>query len=102
MSIRPIDISVIQRSQDVSQVRQNEINKPMTDQMNGQQMIQKDSYTRTETVTHKDDTDNQSGNPDAKEKGRGLYYSEEEKKRRQKQQGKVTLKNNKGGFDIKV
>ncbi len=101
MSIRPVDIGVIQRSQDVSQVRQNELNKPMTDQMNGQQQVQKETYTKTETVTQKEDTDNQGSNPDAKEKGRGLYYGEEEKKRREKQQGKVVLKG-KGGFDIKI
>ncbi|MGN0481245.1 MAG: hypothetical protein ACI4EV_06720 [Lachnospiraceae bacterium] len=101
MSIRPIDIAVIQRSQDVSQVRQNEINKPMTDQMNGQQMIQKDARTHAETVSGKDRPDNQAGDPDARQKGRGQQYDEEEKKRIEKMRGKVVLKN-KGGIDIKI
>lgn len=101
MSIRPVDIAVIQRSQDVSQVRQNEINKPVTDQMNGQNMIQKDARDNAETVKTKQNPDNQAGNPDAKEKGRGQQYDEEERKRIERMRGKVVLKN-KGGFDIKI
>lgn len=101
MSIRPVDISVIQRSQDVSQVRQNEINKPVADQMNGQQMIQKEARTHAQTVSGKQNPDNQANNPDAREKGRGRQYDEEEKKRIEKLRGKVVLKN-KGGFDIKI
>lgn len=101
MSIRPVDIAVIQRSQEVSQVRQNELNKPMTDQMNSQQTIQKDAYVHSETVSSKSNPENQTGNPDAKEKGRGQQYDEEERKRLEKLRGKVTLKS-KGGFDIKI
>ncbi len=100
MAIRPVDMAIIQRSADATQIRQNEINKPMTDQVNFQQQTQKDIRTRAETVGKKDNPDNQGNNPDAKEKGRGLYYGDEPGKHG-KPKEQVVLKK-KGGLDIKI
>lgn len=101
MSIRPIDIPIIQRSQEVSQIRQQEVNKPMTDQVNIQQQIQKETQVRTETVIHKDNADNQQEKPDAREKGKGEYYGDGGKRRKKQEMDKVVLKG-RDGFDMKI
>ena len=100
MSISPVDIAMIQRSQDVSQIRTHELNKPMTDSMNIQQTIQKDTFVKSESVVSKDNADNNSKNPDAREKSNN-EYSGDGGKRRNEARERVILKN-KSGFDMKI
>ena len=111
MSIRPVDFNgMIQRTQDVSTLKQNEDNRPVVEQQtifsqemkkveqNLHQVIgnglaqQKPGHKAT--IYHKHH----------KEKGNGHYEKEERKKKDKKQQkaDNVYLKGQTSGFDIKV
>ena len=91
MSIRPVDFNgMIQRTQDVSTLKQNEDNRPVVEQQTifSQEMEKENAGYRY----------------DAKEKGNGHYEKEERKKKDKKQQkaDNVYLKGQTSGFDIKV
>ena len=91
MSIRPVDFNgMIQRTQDVSTLKQNEDNRPVVEQQTifSQEMKKVNAGYRY----------------DAKEKGNGHYEKEERKKKDKKQQkaDNVYLKGQTSGFDIKV
>ncbi len=59
MSIRPVEFSgVVQRSQDVSALKQNEDNKSMLQQQNVQTQFAKDTMHHMQQVTHANDSDN--------------------------------------------
>lgn len=45
MAVRPVDIVSMQRMADVSQIKQNENNKPMNDQVNFQNQLAR-KYSR--------------------------------------------------------
>ena len=67
MSIRPVEFhGVVQRSQDVSALKQNEDNRPMLQQQNVQTQFAK------ETMRH-NDSDNPEQKFDAREKGSNEY-----------------------------
>lgn len=69
MSIRPVEFSgVLQRSQDVSTVKQNEDNKPMLQQQNVQTQFAKETIHHMQQVNHANDSDNPEQKFDAKEK----------------------------------
>ena len=92
MSIRPVDFNgMIQRTQDVSTLKQNEDNRPVVEQ----QTIFSQEMKKVEQNLHR---------YDAKEKGNGHYEKEERKKKDKKQQkaDNVYLKGQTSGFDIKV
>ena len=105
MSIRPVDFNgMIQRTQDVSTLKQNEDNRPVVEQ----QMIFSEEMRKTEEklhqVTHPQEKENAGYRYDAKEKGNGHYEREEQKKKDRKKQkaDNVFLKGQTSGFDIKV
>lgn len=57
MSIRPVDMNgVIQRTQDVGTLKQQQDMKPMVDQQNIQMEVQREEYRQSEQVTRKDDS----------------------------------------------
>ena len=94
MSIRPVDFNgMIQRTQDVSTLKQNEDNRPVVEQQ-----------TIFSQVVHAREKENAGYRYDAKEKGNGHYEKEERKKKDKKQQkaDNVYLKGQTSGFDIKV
>lgn len=104
MSIRPVEISVMQRMQEASQIKQNEISKPMTDQVNIQNQITKEVAAKSEQVVKKDDVKNESKHYDAKEKGDNEYYGDSSEKKRKDDEDedcKVIVKN-KHNFDVKI
>lgn len=105
MSIRPVDFNgMIQRTQDVSTLKQNEDNRPVVEQ----QMIFSEELKKTEEklhqVTHSQEKENAGYRYDAKEKGNGHYEREEQKKKGRKKQktDNVFLKGQTSGFDIKI
>lgn len=104
MSIRPIEVSgMIQRTQDVSTLKQNEDNKPVMDQRNIQTQFSKETIRHMQQVTHADDTENQQKRYDAKEKGSNEYVNQQKKKKKEKKtDGKVIEKSKFSGFDIKI
>lgn len=104
MSIRPVDFNgMIQRTQDVSTMKQNEDNKPVLEQQNIQTQFSKETVRHMQQVTHADDAENQQKRYDAKEKGSNEYVNQQKKKQKEKKKdGKVMSKSASGGFDIKI
>lgn len=104
MSIRPVELSgILQRTQDVSTVKQNEDNRPVLQQQNMQAQFSKETVRQMQTVHQADDADNQQKRYDAKEKGSNEYEGNQKKKKNKKENdGKVIPKSISGGFDIKI
>lgn len=105
MSIRPVEFSgVVQRSQDISTVKQNEDNKSALQQQNVQTQFAKDTTHHMQQVRHANDSDNPEQKFDAREKGSNKYENRRNKKKKadEKESGKVTKKAVSGGFDMKV
>lgn len=104
MSIRPVEFSgVVQRSQDVSTIKQNEDNKSMLQQQNVQTQFAKDTLHHMQQVTHANDSDNPKKKFDAREKGSNEYEDRRNRKKKaeEKNSGKVSVKTT-GGFDMKI
>ena len=105
MSIRPADISgMIQRTQDVSNIKQNEDNKPIVQQYNIGVQKQKQDERMARQVSSTEKKENEGFRYDAKEKGSNSYEGKREKKgqKKEKKDGKVLPKTTSGGFDIKI
>lgn len=105
MSIRPVEFNgMIQRTQDVSTLKQNENNKPMLEQQNIQTQFSKETIHHMQQVTHADDAKEHEKRYDAKEKGSNEYVKQQKKKKEQKKKkdGKVIEKSISAGFDIKI
>lgn len=105
MSIRPIDFNgMVQRTQDVSTLKQNEDNKPVFQQQVLVTKMQKDVQQQLQQVNHGDDAENYQKKYDAREKGSNEYVRQkkEGKKKPGKKDGKVVPKTSPGGFDIKI
>ena len=105
MSIRPVVLNgMIQRTQDVGNLKQQEDNRPIVEQQNIQIEQQKHEDQLTHRVQDPEEKENDGYRYDAKEKGNGHYEKEERKKKDKKQQkaDNVYLKGQTSGFDIKV
>lgn len=105
MSIRPIDFNgMVQRTQDVSTLKQNEDNKPVFDQQGIVSKVQKETQQQLKQVNHGEDAENYQKKYDAREKGSNQYeqHRKEGKKKAEKKDGKVIPKASMGGFDIKI
>lgn len=101
MSVRPIDLMMVQQMNEVSQIKHNETSRPAAQQFNISAQVQKNTDNRSEQVTQKEDVDNGKRKFDAKDKSDNEY--QEQKRNRQKQDGKVTIKNkSEFNFDVKV
>ena len=102
--VNPIVFSgMVQRTQDISTIKQNENAKPQFEQVFLQQKNQKDVVLKHESVIKKDNADKEQKKFDAKEKGNGEYFANNKKgKQNQKDVGKVIKKDNKGSFDVSV
>ena len=104
MPIRPVDLNgMVQRSQDVGTLKQQEDAKPMVDQQNIQTHFGKQGEQKLKQVVHADDANEQEYRYDAKEKGNSQYEQQKNKKRdRKKEDGKMKAKGMSGGFDIRI
>ena len=103
MSIRPVDFNgMIQRTQDVSTLKQNEDNRPVVEQQTIFSQEMKKVEQNLHQVVHAKEKENAGYRYDAKEKGNGHYEKEERKKKDKKQQkaDNVYLKGQTSGFDI--
>lgn len=101
--MRPIENNAaIGRSQDISPLKQIADAKPMVDQQNITQAIDKKIEQRSESVYEKEDT--QMGTQyDASKEGRGGYQQNKKKKKNEEsdKDGKVVLKR-RATFDVKI
>lgn len=108
MSIRPIDFSgMVQRTQDVSTLKQNADNKPTFDQQLISVKMQKDTQQSSKQVTHGEDAENYQKKYDARDKGSNEYVADRRKKdkkdkKENKKDGTATLAHPRGSFDIKI
>ncbi len=106
MSIRPIEFNgMIQRTDDVGAIKHQEDAKPHVDQQNIQAQVDKNQETMMHQVTDPDKSEQMENHADAKEEGKGLYYTpgRKQKKNGKKQEdGRVINKAQLGGFDMKI
>lgn len=105
MSIRPIDFNgMVQRTQDVSTMKQNADNKPVFEQQVLVNKMQKDTQLNMKQVNHGEDAQNHQKKYDAREKGSNEYEGShnERGKKEEKKEGKVVKKAAYGSFDIKI
>jgi len=89
---------IVQRSQDISPMKQGENLKPAVEQANIQVRQEKDLNQKMEQVTKKDETNNPEKKFDAKDKGSNQYeyFGGNKKKKEQEEEsdGKVIIKQN--------
>lgn len=106
MTIRPVVINgMIQRTQDVSPIKHNENIKPMVDQSNIQVNVMKHEERLSKQVTESEETQQEDFRYDAKEKGNSQYEGGKGKNKREKEakeEGRVIVKGQSAGFDIKI
>lgn len=105
MSIRPIDLNgMIQRTQDVGTIKQQDDARPVVNQQNIQVTVAKEEQKIAKEVNKKDDAQDGHGQFDAKEKGNSEYSQNSGKRKRPEIEpdGKVVVKGMSGGFDIKI
>lgn len=102
--VRPIDLNgMLQRTQEVSAIKQNEDKKPVQDQYNIQHVIHKNIGRTSRQVVEKDNAQNDKYKYDAKEKGNGHYSgnSNNKQEKQKKEQQRVIVKNSRH-VDIKI
>lgn len=108
MSVRPVDFNgMIQRTQDVTTIKQNEDNRPVVEQHNIQIQQKQQAEELPHKVVRKDQKENEEFRYDAREKGGGSYSGGGSRKKKQKKEeteedGKVILKGPSRRFDMKV
>lgn len=105
MSVRPVDMLMLQQMNEISNIKQSENARPMQEQATIVNQGQKEVETKAEQVNQKDDVDNQSQKYDAKEKSSNEYQGGENgaKHKKNGSDGVVRLKSlDNGGFDMKV
>ncbi len=107
MSITPLGLhAMLQRTNDVGIMKQNEDNKPVVEQQNIQTQQVKHEHALTHKVAKTEEKDNDNYRYDAKEKGKGSYQGQQQKKKKgqeeEKNNGKVILKGQTGHFDMKI
>ncbi|MDD6571028.1 MAG: hypothetical protein PUF12_01445 [Thermoflexaceae bacterium] len=102
MAVSPVDISMMQRMNDVAQIKHNEITKPDVMQNAITHDMEKQIYANAEQIRKKDDANPSDTRHDAREKGKNSYFGNGGKdKKRQEAEGKVTIKGA-GSFDMKI
>lgn len=102
--IKPVEMQgVIQRVQDITQIKQNADAKSQIDQSNIQNHFSKEVRHNQEQVVKQDNTNDRDEKHDAKEKGKGEYVGtlKIKKKKKVNPDGEVKAKKS-GGFDVKI
>lgn len=107
MAIRPVEVQgVVQRSQDIGQIKQNQDQKPVLDQSNIQTHLQRETERSFRQVTKFENADKKENRYDAKEKGNGSYFGGRKKQKDKKEtadEDAVLLKDvHQGTFDVKI
>ena len=105
MIVKPIDLAMVQQMNEVSNIKNNENQKPMVDQQNIMTQVQKEVANKAEQVVKKDNADKNESKFDAKDKSNNEYAKDGKLVNRKKKRddGKVFLKDqNVADFDIKI
>lgn len=107
MSIRPVDFNgMMQNQQNVSNVKQNEDQKPILQQQQAFQAMTKQEEASARQVVNKENLDKEEYKFDARD-GSKNEYQDNRKKQKAKQKekmedGHVRIKGMSGGFDMTV
>ena len=103
MAIGPIDMEMIQRTNDVEMYKLQEDAKPVVDQQNIQMQVDQREDVLSHQVIHSQNSDKAKNDADAREEGHGQYRSGASKRKKAAaDKGRVIRKANIGGFDIKI
>lgn len=107
MAIRPVEVQgVVQRSQDIGQMKQNQDQKPLVDQSNIQVHMHRETERNFRQVTKFENADKKENRYDAKEKGNGSYFGQKKKKNDKKEsvdEDSVSVKElHHGTFDVTI
>ncbi len=106
MAISPLELNgTIQRTQDMSTLKQNEDNKATLDQSNFQQRFDKEISEKFTRVRDAENIRNGEKKMDARDKGSNEYTGDGGKKREKDKpsfEGKVVAKGEGGIFDVKI
>ena len=105
MSVRPVDMLMMQQINEVSHIRQEETARTAQQQTNIVNNNQKDTEVKSEQVNQKDNVDNQNKKFDAREKSDNEYQGNggSNNRNEKREDGTVKIKSlNHGGFDIKI
>ena len=104
MTIRPVDLNgMMQRTQDVSTVKQHEDNQPITQQQSLAVTYEKKLEHQMHHVKKTDDEPNEQEQFDAREEGSNHYQNNRKNKKEKKGDiGQVREKKLTSGFDIKI
>ena len=107
MSIRPVDLSgMIQRTQDIGNIKHSEDSRPVADQYNIEVRQEKQESDLSHKVQDPEQKDNQEFRYDAREKGNNSYSGNGKKKKKHGQQdedeGTVHIKERRTSFDVKI
>ena len=105
MSIRPLVIGgMLQRTDDISALKQQQDNKPMVEQHNLQSQVAKREDKLSHQVMTSEDSAKSDTHADAREEGKNQYFfrKKAQKKSQEQPQDRVVKKTMGGGFDIKI
>ena len=104
MTIRPVVLNgMIQRTDDIGQLKQHEDAKPAVDQQNIQMQVQRAEHQSQKQVNKAENSRLMDERFDAKEEGQGQYRDNRKKKTgKKKEDGRVTAQKTVGNFDIKI
>lgn len=103
MTINPLHFNgMMQRSQDVSSVKQNEEQRPVMQQENIQTSFQRKMDDAVRTVVNPEKGQQANGHFDAKEEGKNKYFNTRKKDEKPKPKDQVTEKKQTYGFDVTV
>ncbi len=102
MAISPIDIRMMQQTNEVAQIKHNENTRPEAQQNVINREFHKELSNRLEQVNKKENADKSDTKHDAREKGKNSYFSTKDNKKKQSEDtGAVTIKSN-STFDMKI
>lgn len=102
MAFGGMEIGAVTRSQDYTIIKQNEDNKPMIDQANIGQQIEKQADQLSREVHSSDNAEWYDQRPDAKEKGKNKYSGDGGQKRKKQTKVEQVVVKGRQGFDIRI
>ncbi|MCD7835728.1 MAG: hypothetical protein LUG83_03570 [Lachnospiraceae bacterium] len=102
MAFGGMEIGAVTRSQDYTIIKQNEDNKPVADQVNIGQQVEKQTDRMTKEVHSSDNADWYEQKPDAKEEGKNRYSGDGGRKRKKQTRVEQVVVNGREGFDVKI
>ena len=106
MSVRPVEFSgMIQRTDDVGLMKQQQDSRPMVEQHQLQSVIVKREDDLRHQVLTSEESAKADTHADAREEGKNTYFSRKKVKKKKSEEAsvnRVIKKNGGAGFDMKV